>query len=232
MKKIIIAALVILLCSCTQEGLFDESYEGTPERTTLAELYLVKFSTLLVPDYLIALEDALAYDAYGYYSSSSNSRDYISGGVSIRTIGTQWTINSKKVIKGVTIKCIADDTWELDWTGPYSLTGNGYDYYADNDEYAYKTHCKVTAKMLKKTAYTHYDWLVTMNGERTERKGYACTFSSSPDMTFTTSEASKSYSSWDSCEGAATMIVTKNGEKVDMARMDYLGTDTRYFGGL
>lgn len=232
MKKIIIFAFCILLCSCEKESLFRGSYEGTRERTTVSEQYLVRFSTLLVPDFLIALEDALAYDSYGYYTSSSRSRDYISGGVSIRTVGNQWTVNSKKAIKGVTVRCLAADTWELNWTGPYNLTGIVSEYNTDDNEYAYETTCKVTAKMLKETNTNHYDWQVAMSGERTERKGYGCTFASSPDMTFTTADTSYSYSSWDYCNGAATMTVTKNGEKVDMARMDYLGVDTRYFGGL
>ena len=34
------------------------------------------------------------------------------------------------------------------------------------------------------------------------------------------------------CNGSATMLVTKNGEKVDLVRMDYLGETNRYFRGL
>ena len=236
MKKIIILAFCVLLSSCDMEGLFG----GTPEKESfLGERYLECFSTLLVPDYLIALENALAYDSYGYYATSTSSRDYVSSGKSLRAVGTEWTVNSKKSIKGVSIKCVAADTWELEWSGPYCLHAYSYrnDYYEreqdrDNDKYTYETRCKVTAKMLKETTTNHFDWQVVMDGERTEREGYACTFTSAPDMTFASSEGLRSRSSWDSCEGAATMIVTKNGEKVDMARMDYLGTDTRYFGGL
>ena len=132
MKKITILAICVLLSSCDMEGLFG----GTPEKTpVLGERYLEYFSTLLVPDYLIALENALAYDSYGYYATSSSSRDYVSGGKSLRAVGTEWTVNSKKSIKGVSIKCVAADTWELEWSGPYCLYARSYsyDYYYEEE---------------------------------------------------------------------------------------------------
>lgn len=226
MKRILAILCIVALAACAREEA-DGLFSGSEDRVQPGENYMIILSTDLIPDFLIVLESALTYDGYGYYTSS-NSTDYITGGKSIRTIGNAWTVSSKKKVKGVEIKCTAADTWELKWHGPYSFYTS---YYLENDdEYAYQTSCNITATLLKETSTSHYDWKVTFSGDRTEREGYACHINTAPDMTFSNTNA-LSYV-WDVCTGSATMLVTKNEEKVDFARMDYLGTSFRYFRGL
>lgn len=226
MKRIFAILCLVALAACAREeagGL----YSGSDERSKPGENYMIILSTDLIPDFLIVLESALTYDGYGYYTSN-NSTDYITGGKSIRTVGNAWTVSSKKKVKGMEIKCTAADTWELKWHGPYSFYTSYYR--EDDDEYAYETACNITATLLKETNSGHYDWKVVFSGDRTEREGYACHIVTAPDMTFSNTDT-LSYV-WDTCTGSATMLVTKNGEKVDFARMDYLGTSSRYFRGL
>ena len=226
MKRIFAILCLVALAACAREeagGL----YSGSDERSKPGENYMIILSTDLIPDFLIVLESALTYDGYGYYNSN-NSTDYITGGKSIRTVGNAWTVSSKKKVKGMEIKCTAADTWELKWHGPYSFYTSYYR--EDDDEYAYETACNITATLLKETNSGHYDWKVVFSGDRTEREGYACHIVTAPDMTFSNTDT-LSYV-WDTCTGSATMLVTKNGEKVDFARMDYLGTSSRYFRGL
>lgn len=226
MKRIFAILCLVALAACAREeagGL----YSGSDERSKPGENYMIILSTDLIPDFLIVLESALTYDGYGYYTSN-NSTDYITGGKSIRTVGNAWTVSSKKKVKGMEIKCTAADTWELKWHGPYRFYTSYYR--EDDDKYAYETACNITATLLKETISGHYDWKVVFSGDRTEREGYACHIVTAPDMTFSNTDT-LSYV-WDTCTGSATMLVTKNGEKVDFARMDYLGTSSRYFRGL
>lgn len=222
MKKFLLIFFAIALVSCSK-GIIDE-YGGSEERgTAIAENYLIIMSTDLLPDYLIALESSLSYDTYGYYLNAAGQSDYETGGKSIRVPGNSWTVSSKRKVSGLSITCKGNDTWELYREGPYKFFDN-------EKEDGYTTTCKMTAQIIGEVAAGHYNWKVTFNGGRTEREGYSCTFESSPSLEYTCIEA-KSYA-WDYCNGSATIVVNKNGAKVDMARMDYTGKTTRFFRGL
>lgn len=106
-----------------------------------------------------------------------------------------------------------------------------YDNYDDYQYDGYPTKCTMTAEQQEKVNESgHYNWKVVFECYRTEREGYACEFHSAPSLVYTSGTAASL--SWEECNGSATMLVTKNGEKVDLVRMDYLGTSTRYFRGL
>ena len=98
------------------------------------------------------------------------------------------------------------------------------------EEEQYTTVCAMTAEMLEDRGHGHFNWKVTFNGSRTEREGYSCIFHSTPTLTYQ-DEQSRTYT-WDYCYGSATMLIDKNGEKIDMARMDFDGKTTRFFRGL
>lgn len=212
--------MLTVLASCSKEMFSgSEEYSSYP-----GEGYMLILSQRLLPDYLIALESALVYDSYGYPSNT----DYQTGDVSLNTQGAVWTVNGKKAVKGIKITCIDNGVWKLEREGEYYF----YDsYYKSQDNDGYPTQCTVIATQLESVnSAGHYNWKVTFTGSRTEREGYACTFKSEPDLTYTsTADLSNS---WSGCEGSATMYITKNGEKVDFIRMDYFGASTRYFGGM
>ena len=48
-------------------------------------------------------------------------------------------------------------------------------------------------------------------------------------MTFMCQQAN---GAWDNCFGAATMLILKDGEKVDMARMNFDGNKATFIRGL
>ena len=220
MKKIAFIILTVALASCAKI----DYYGGSEERgSSIAENYLLIMATDLLPDYLIALESSLSYDTYGYYLNASGQSDYETGGKSIRVPGNSWTVSSKHKVSGLSITCKGNDTWDLYREGPYKFFNN------EKDD-GYTTMCKMTAQIIGEVAAGHYNWKVTFTGGRTEREGYSCTFESSPLLEYTCTDA-KSYA-WDYCNGSATLVVNKNGEKVDMARMDYTGRTTRFFRGL
>lgn len=216
----IIVALLALV-SCSKEGLYSGS-SSSPSQNP-GELYMINLSQKLLPDYLLVLESSLAYDSYGYPSSS----EYETGGKSLATQGVSWTVNSRKSVRGIKIQCLDSGTWKLEWEGEYRF----YDNYDDYQYDGYPTKCTMTAEQQEKVNESgHYNWKVVFECYRTEREGYACEFHSAPSLVYTSGTAASL--SWEECNGSATMLVTKNGEKVDLVRMDYLGTSTRYFRGL
>ena len=224
MKKFILILFAIALVSCTK-GIIDE-YGGSdePEKFSIAENYLTIMATDLLPDYLIALESALSYDNYGYYTYSGKS-DYETDGKSLRVKGNKWTVNAKKKVNGLIITCKGNDTWELYREGPYS-------YFSSDKEADYITTCLMTATIEEDLGKGHYDWKVTFEGSRVEREGYSCKFRSEPEMVYRTDQTKSTSGGWGFCYGSATILVEKNGEKIDLARMDYNGKLTNFFRGL
>ena len=219
-KTVAILAVISFLCSCSQDGYFS----GSDASFAAGEHYLVLLTTDLVPDCLNALEYALNYDYYGYYDKDNDQ--YISGGVSLRTVGAEWEVNSVKAIEGVKIKSTAINEWSLSWKGDYRPFPGDRNY---DEKDRYVMEFTVTAEMISEASRNHFDWKVKLNATRKERKGYACTMATAPDLVYTTS--TKSYI-WDSCDGSATIGVTKDGNVIDFGRMDYMGQSHRYFRDL
>ena len=216
--------LVLALASCSKADRYIDEYSGSEDRSySIAENYLAVLATNLIPDYLISLESALSYDEYEYYKTSVGQSSYDTGGKSIRVQGVTWIVNAKKKVDGLRITCKGDGVWELYREGPYT-------YYDMEGEEEYTTVCTLTAEMLEDCGHGHFNWKVTFNGSRTEREGYSCIFHSTPTLTYQ-DEESRTYT-WDYCYGSATMLIDKNGEKIDMARMDFEGKVTRFFRGL
>lgn len=223
MKKLYLIILALSIVSCDKADKIIDEYSGTQERnTSVAQSYMTVLATKLVPDYLIALEAALRYDSYGYYNGSLGQSDYNCDGKSIRTKGVTWTVDAKKKVAGLTITCKDHNTWELYRVGEYSYDSAG----RDQD---YVTACTMTAIMGEEVFPYHFNWEVTFTGSRTEREGYLCRFESSPGLQFVCRQA---HEGWDYCYGAATMLILKDGEKVDMVRMDFDGQNTSFLRGL
>lgn len=222
MKKLSVIILALALVSCSKG--YIEEYGGSHEyNTSIAEEYLTIIASKLIPDYLLALESALSYSDYEYYKTAAGQSSYETGGKSLRELGVTWTVSAKRNVSGITITCKGPYTWELYWEGPYSFIYN-------KKEEDYITKCSLTAIMTDSNGNGHYNWKVIFNGGRTEREGYSCTFKSAPEMDYTFDQNNSA--AWDYCNGSATMLVEKNGEKVDLARMDYIGKHTNFFRGL
>ncbi len=223
MKKIFLLILACSLAACAKVD-YVEEYSGSRERTySIAETYLKKIATDLIPDYLISLESALSYDRYGYYETSYGTSSYETGGKSILTPGTVWKVDAKKKVAGLSITCKGEGIWELSRQGAYP-------FFDKEEEGEYITGCQATAQMLEDLGHGHYNWKISFSGSRSERSGYRCLFQSTPELIYTC-EQSRDYT-WDGCGGSITMIIDKDGEKVDMTRMDFDGKQTVFFRGL
>ena len=231
-----ILAGVLALASCARMDLdeYNGSYDHRERPYKAGEEYMVSLAKQLLPDCLIALEDALIYDNYGYYTQSTS--EYKTGGKSLRTEGAEWTVKSYAPMKGIKISCLGENRWKLEFQGNYTLLG-----------YEYPTTITAQATLNNSAGSdegsgegsgagsgagawaNHNNWEVSFEGTRTERDGYACVFTSNPTLKFF-----KGYNNygWNSCTGSAFMDVTKYGKKVDRCRNEYLGNENRYFRGI
>ncbi len=108
-------------------------------------------------------------------------------------------------------KAEGDSTW--------ILTNEDLDYKL-NDK-SYPTSYTITARMLPKTAHTFHDWEVSVDGSRTERKGYSCTFTTN-DRPLTYSADYSGYS-WSTCHGTLLMFIYKDNVQVDALALSLRG---------
>ena len=231
-----ILAGVLALASCARMDLdeYNGSYDHRERPYKAGEEYMVSLAKQLLPDCLIALEDALIYDNYGYYTQSTS--EYKTGGKSLRTEGAEWTVKSYAPMKGIKISCLGENRWKLEFQGNYTLLG--YEYPTtitaqatlNNDAGSGEGSGEGSGAGSGAGAWAnHNDWEVRFEGTRTERDGYVCIFTSNPTLKFF-----KGYNNygWNSCTGSAFMDVTKYGKKVDRCRNEYLGNENRYFRGI
>ena len=227
-----ILAGVLALASCARMDLdeYNGSYDHRERPYKAGEEYMVSLAKQLLPDCLIALEDALIYDNYGYYTQSTS--EYKTGGKSLRTEGAEWTVKSYAPMKGIKISCLGENRWKLEFQGNYTLLG--YEYPTTITAQATLNNGAGSGEGSSAGSGTgawanHNDWEVRFEGTRTERDGYVCVFTSNPTLKFF-----KGYNNygWNSCTGSAFMDVTKYGKKVDRCRNEYLGNENRYFRGI
>ena len=127
MKKIsLIAAAIFCLAGCTKEfrpngnsivgG--NEYYAYSPSRE-----YMMAIADNMVTDVLEELETAFKVEELG--NSTSIRFDKSAG--SILEQGIIWkVIAQERALRGMTIKNIGSDTWEMAFEGPYSLLGDIY----------------------------------------------------------------------------------------------------------
>lgn len=223
-----ILAGVLALASCARMDLdeYNGSYDHRERPYKAGEEYMVSLAKQLLPDCLIALEDALIYDNYGYYTQSTS--EYKTGGKSLRTEGAEWTVKSYAPMKGIKISCLGENRWKLEFQGNYTLLG--YEYPTTITAQATLNNDAGSGEGSGEGAWAnHNDWEVSFEGTRTERDGYVCVFTSNPTLKFF-----KGYNNygWNSCTGSAFMDVTKYGKKVDRCRNEYLGNENRFFRGI
>ena len=227
-----ILAGVLALASCARMDLdeYNGSYDHRERPYKAGEEYMVSLAKQLLPDCLIALEDALIYDNYGYYTQSTS--EYKTGGKSLRTEGAEWTVKSYAPMKGIKISCLGENRWKLEFQGNYTLLG--YEYPTTITAQATLNNGAGSSEGSGEGAgegawANHNDWEVRFEGTRTERDGYVCVFTSNPTLKFF-----KGYNNygWNSCTGSAFMDVTKYGKKVDRCRNEYLGNENRFFRGI
>ena len=229
MKKIIIVLLgVLVLASCSK----DSDWSGSHSNGEYAGFeYMLCFADNLIVDNLKQMETALYIDANS--TGGTSSRFERSG--SVWDAGSVWTVTEKGgALKGLHIsRAAADSTWTLSRNGKYSFFS--YSRWNDEDEYAFDTDYSFTVHMLQDTtahpAADHYWWEVSVNKcERIEDQGYKAVISATSPILYTHGV----FCSWEYCFGSLGMQVFKDGEIIDVARLQINGTrnDTSYIRNL
>ncbi len=110
---------------------------------------------------------------------------------------------------GVTIENASEDsTW--------FIRNKNLNYWFLGDD-SYPTDYTITARMLPGECIHFHNWEVSIEGERRERKGYSCRFTT-PEGPLTYTVGDSEYS-WGSCKGQLNMLVYKDGKAIDSIAM-------------
>lgn len=214
-KYLIIAATALLAASACTKG-YEAVDDGVGGRTNAnnrdARSYMMSVADNLVTDALDELEMGLLVQDNGRGTSGHFD---ISGG-SLLANGVAWTvIADDSLLKGLTLKCTGASTWTLTYTGDYSLLGERYpvDF----------TLVAAQGTLIKGH---HYNWNVTLAGDRTEREGYRCKFSTDGLVKYQVAmeqDVPANYPGWNKVDGSFLMEIYKETKLVDVWQLDFAG---------
>ena len=199
MKKLLIYILTITcLLSCSRDyDYIDRGFDGTSSYTgAYTRAYLQQICDNLIIQNLQALETVLAL--YGDQ---------------LWTDGVEQKLDNELAISGVTVrKTSADSTWTLSRSGDYPINGINF-----------PTSYTITAKMAPTNVVTpnHYNWNISLDGNRVEDEGYSCRFASEGTLDY--KNASVSYKKWNSIIGKVLLFVDKDGVQIDKAMLQFKG---------
>ena len=211
MKKIvIIAAALLCLAGCSKKyspngyeivgG--NEYYSNYPSKN-----YMMAIVDDMVTDALEELETTFKVESLG---NSASVRFDISEG-SILSQGVTWKVTAQeRALKGMTIKNIGSDTWEMSFDGPYSLLGD-----------VYPVNFIMKAKRGSLITGNHYNWGITLSGNRTEREGYSCTYATTNTVLYMCTQ--NNTVGWNYLEGTYTLTVLLNQQPIDLWAMEFNG---------
>lgn len=222
MKKIvIIAAALACLAGCSKHyspngyeivgG--NEYYAYSPTKE-----YMMAIVDNMVTDALEELETAFKVEGLG---NSTSIRFDISAG-SILDQNVVWKVTGQeRALLGMTIKNIGSDTWEMAYDGPYSLLGE-----------TYPVNFIMKAKRGSLITGNHYNWGVTLSGNRTEREGYSCTYATNNTVLYMCTQDNTV--GWNHLEGSYSLTVILNGQPIDLWAMIFKGklSDTEFTRGI
>lgn len=215
MKKIALIILgALLLGSCSRDFLgSDYDWSGTYSGSEYAGYdYMMCVADNLIVDNLKQMETALAVEKR---NTGISTRFEMDG--SLWTVGSEWTVSQKSsLLAGLKIKrAAADSTWTLTRNDKYSFNGNEFvtDYEMD-----VRMHPDTTSR----ASDGHFWWDVTLKKcSRNEDLGYR--------SEITTPSGSKleytygSMNSWAYCFGILDMVVYKDDQPIDVARLQITG---------
>jgi len=112
------------------------------------------------------------------------------------------SVNWASNFTGMQISKLADDKWQLSFSGPLRFDGIAYE----------TTFTMKAERKVNQQANGHANWTTEITGSRTEQKGYSCTFESVDPISF---YADGIVNGWNSLHGTLSMIVYDNGKIKD-----------------
>ncbi len=162
--------------------------------------------------YMMCIADNLIVDNLKILEYSINNKTDINSKTSVMEPS-----NPSYRVPGVKIEKAAEDsTW--------IISNKDLDYWFLDT--SYPTDYTITARMLPGDTYAFHGWNVTITGERREKDGYSCGFSTeNGPLRYTVSDTGYS---WSSCQGSLNLIVYKDGKVIDTILMLLKGKRNDY----
>ena len=222
MKKIVIIAAALLCLAGCSKHYSPNGYEivgGAEYYSNLpTKEYMMAIVDDMVTDVLEELETAFKVEGLG---NPTSIRFDISAG-SIMDEGTVWKVTGQeRALKGMSIKNIGSDTWEMAFEGPYTLLGE-----------TYPVNFIMKAKRGSLITGNHYNWGITLSGNRTEREGYSCTYATVNTVLYMCTQDNTV--GWNYLEGTYSLTVILNQQPIDLWAMEFKGNlrDTEFSRGI
>lgn len=201
MKKSILLALIALTAfsACSKQR--TDSVGDNTRRWTEAQSYMMYIVDDLATDVLNAAEKALLVDS----QEIPYSTQFKIEGAFDQT-GSIWTVTAAdSPLPGMTLTCMEPGKWRAAFKGNYAF---GQDVYPT----------EFTMTLIKGNLHFdyHYDWDITLIGNRTERKGYSCTFGTEPNVVYGFSEAATGFHGWNRLNGKYSLVVYQEEQAIDI----------------
>ena len=203
MKRLVfLGGLVLLLataCHKADEDAFGGNFsaEGNPVRE-----YMLSLADELVASALEELEEALGYD-----EQSAASQAFYDMKGDLKQPGGIWVLRRESLMKGLVLRMLEEEVWVLDFDGDLLLSID-----------TYPTSFTIRAERID-AQNPHTDWKVTLQGQRTERNGYSCTFSSDGPISYEVLFTDRLWQAF----GSLQMDVFKDNTLVDKAFLSLRG---------
>ncbi len=210
--------MLLAAVSCSKDGQNDVWSGSEEEGNQDGKAYIRQIAEILIVDNLKELEQAIYRDSLG----TASDRRYRKTGASIRTVGSKWILkDDDRDLEGLEISMIADSTWQLKRDAKYEFEGSW------DSEAEFRTAYTITAKQQHDSlgrSSGHCAWRLSVSGSRYENKGYVADFETVPDFLFSGGKLG----SWNRCYGILMMDISKDGNPVDLCRIEYFGPRRSY----
>ena len=113
---------------------------------------------------------------------------------------------------GMTFTPGLEDQWLISYVGPFSISGSSYET---------SFQIMATREALPEGISPHCSWRIQLDGNRIERGGYVSQFQSVGEVRYV---AEPTFSlGWSKVYGKFTMLITRNGQKVDNCLLTFTG---------
>lgn len=215
--------MALLFAACSKGEYYDKDIVGgrISYYNGNGRGYMMYIADNLVTDVLDELVMALGVNQMGTQTSSH----FVMDG-SLVEVGSTWSVKAgDNVFKGMTIRCYAADSWSISFDGDYAF---GTNYYPTR--FTMKAVRMDSGKDSALPAGAE-GWRVTLLGERDERGGYMCTFSTGataglPHLDYMNTRGTGA-SGWNWMAGDLSMSVYKDGDVVDVCCLSFEGSPSQ-----
>ena len=245
MKRYIVLLSMALMAVSCQRGDYMNEPDIVGGRNVVnsqeARKYMMYIADNLVTDVLDELELGLSISGRGVQQSAHFTIDK-----PLTTPGATWQVKAEdSQMKGMTLHCTAEDTWELEFEGDYVFGEENY--VTEENDYPTKLSMKAVKYVPTGADDPAVGWEVSFSGERKEwndnkklksyvpKSTYSCTFGTSSAATMRyLNTRGKGASGWNQVFGDLFMTVYKAGEQVDMCCLSFEGSPSQatYIRGL